>query len=331
MVIDVVPSRRRWLQLAGGLAGAAVSGGLARAQALPAGPIKVLVGYPAGGGTDVMARVIAEKLRERLGTNVLVENRPGVSGALAGAVLRDSPADGSVIMYAPSTATADAKVTKKNLPFDLEKDLAPVTLTGTVCSVFSVSPTIGVRTLAEYVEWLKKNPKKANFGSSAIGSAGHFFGMNVGHAIGIPLEAIPYKGAGPIVADLAAGHATAGCGGLTDYLTHHRADKLRILAISAPKRATMAPDLPTIGELGYPKISSESFYGFYAPGKASPGIVDAWNRELRAVLDTPEMRQRLLGLGLEPQTSTPAEFVERQARQVVAFTAAMKNAGYEPE
>lgn len=324
-------TRRQALGAIGAGVAAAVAGRSAHAQSLPAGTIRILVGYPAGGGTDVMARVVADKLKDRLGSTVIVENRPGVSGALAGAVLRDAPADGSVIMYAPSTATTDAKVTKKNLPFDLERDLAPVTLAGTVCSVFAVSPTIGVRTLAEYVDWLRKNPRKASFGSSAIGSAGHFFGMNVGHAIGIPLEAVPYKGAGPIVSDLAAGHATAGCGGLTDYLTHHRADKLRILAISAPKRATMAPDLPTIAELGYPKISSESFYGFYAPGRASPAIVDVWNRELRAVLETPEMRQRLLGLGLEPQTSTPAEFVERQARQIVAFTAAMKNAGYEPE
>lgn len=140
-------TRRQALALAGGAAAAALLARPAAAQALPSGTIRILVGYPAGGGTDVMARVIAEKLRERLGASVIVENRPGVSGALAGEVLKNSPADGSVIMYAPSTATADAKVTKKNLPFDLEKDLAPVTLAGTVCSVFAVSTITGARTL----------------------------------------------------------------------------------------------------------------------------------------------------------------------------------------
>jgi tripartite-type tricarboxylate transporter receptor subunit TctC len=324
-------TRRQALTLAAGAAAAAALPRSALAQSLPTGTIRMLVGYPAGGGTDVMGRIIAEKLKERLGANVIVENRVGASGALACEALKNAPADGSVIMYAPSAATVAQKVTKKSQPYDLEKDLATIGLTGTVSTVFVVSPTLGVRSLPEYIEWLKKNPRRASFGSTAMGSSTHFFGVEIGQAIGTPLEPVAYKGAAPLIADLSAGHAPAGCGGLTDFLTHHRGDKLRIIAISAPKRATAAPDLPTISELGYPKLASEGFYGFYAPGKMSPALINLWNKELRAVVEAPEMRQRLIGLGLEVQTSTPAEFAARQSRDLVSFAASMKAAGFEPE
>jgi tripartite-type tricarboxylate transporter receptor subunit TctC len=325
------PSRRKALYLAGGAAAAATLGSAAQAQSLPTGTIRMLVGYPAGGGTDVMGRILADKLKERIGANVIVENRAGASGTLACDTLRNAPADGTVIMYAPSAATVAQTVTKKVLPYDLEKDLATITLAGTVSTVFVVSPTIGVRNLPEYIDWLKKNPRKASFGSTAMGSSTHFFGVELGQAIGIPIEPVAYKGAAPLIADLSAGHAPAGCGGLTDFLTHHRGEKLRIIAISSPKRATGAPDLPTISELGYPKLASEGFYGFYASAKMSAGMINAWNKELRTVLELPEMRQRLVGLGLEVQTSTPAEFATRQSRDLVSFAASMKAAGFQPE
>ena len=325
-------SRRKALMMAGGAAAVAMAGRPAFAESIPKGTIRILVGYPAGGGTDVMARLMADRLKDRLGgANVIVENKAGASGTLAGAVLRDSPADGSVIMYAPSAATVAQRVTKKEMVFDLLKDVQTIGLTGTVSTAFVVSPTIGVNTFAEYVEWLKQNPKKRSFGSTAMGSSTHFFGVEIGQAIGIPLEPVAYKGAGPLIADLSAGHAPAGCGGLTDFLTHHRGGKLKILAISAPKRASSAPDIPTISELGYPKLASEGFYGFYASAKMSPGMVDAWNKELSALVQTPELKERLMGLGLEVQTSSPKEFAERQLRDIESFTRSMKAAGFQPE
>lgn len=325
--------RRRALKIAAGAAAATLASRPAWAQSsgLPSGTLKILVGYPPGGGTDVMARIIAEKLKDRLGNNVIIENRPGASGTLAGALLRDGPSDGSVIMYVASAGTAAQKVTKKQMAYDLEKDLATVTLAGTLPTVYAVSPSTGVRTFAEYVEWLKKNPSKANFGTTAMGSSTHFFGVEIGQAIGIPLEPVAYKGAGPLISDVSAGHASAACGGLTDFLTHHRADKMRIIAISGPRRALAAPDLPTIGELGYPKLTIEGYYGFFASAKVAPAVLDSWNRELRAVLETPEMRQRLLGVGLEVQTSTPKEFFDRQSRYIEMFTRSMKAAGHQPD
>ncbi len=266
-----------------------------------------------------------------IGANVLIENKAGASGILAGVALKDAPPDGTVIMFAPSSATVAQKVTRKSMPFDLEKDLAPIGMAGTTATVYVVSPTIGVSNMSEYVTWLKRNPGRASFGTAAMGSSTHFFGVEIGQAIGIPLQPIAYKGTGPMLTDLAGGHIAAGCGGVTSFLQHHRTGKLRIIADSSPKRSKVAPDLPTIGELGYPKLAHNGFYGFYAPARTRPEVIDAWNRELRAVLDTPDMHKRLADLGLDVETSTPAEFAERQARDIVAFTRSMKAAGFEPE
>ena len=324
-------NRRKVLALTGGALAAAVAPRISLAQSLPTGTVRVLVGFPAGGGSDVMARIIAEKLKERTGLNIIIDNRPGNSGNLACELLKNGPADGSLLMYGTSATTVAQRVTRKQLQYDVEKDLATIALAGTVSVAFVVSSTIGVRTMPEFIDWLKKNPRKQNFGTTAMGSMTHFFGVLLGKEIGVPLEPIAYKGAGPLIADLSAGHATAGCGGVSDFLTHHKAEKMRIIAISAPKRVNAAPDLPTIAELGYPKLNYEGFYGFYGPSKMSPGLIATWNKELRAVLDTPDMRQRLLGVGLEVQSSTPAELFTRQSNLITTMTATMKAAGVEPE
>jgi len=330
MTID--HTRRKTLGLAAGTAAMLALPGAARAQGIPtSGPIRILAGYPAGGGTDVMARIIAEKLKERLGVSVIVENRAGASGTLANEATKNAPADGSVLLYAPSAGTVAQTVTKKQLNYDLEKDLATITLAGVLPVVYVVSPTIGVRNFAEYVDWLKKNPKKQNFGTTAMGSQTHFFGVELGQALGMPLEPVAYKGAAPLIADLSAGHASAGCGGLSDFLQHHRGDKVRIIAVSSPKRAASAPELPTIGELGYPKLSTEGWYGFYGPGKMSPALVQAWNKELVAVLESPDIKQKILQVGMEIRTSTPQAFAELQSKNIVSFRASMQAAGYVPE
>ena len=323
--------RRKALILGGSALAAAAVSGPSLAQSLPTGTIRILVGFPAGGGSDVMARLIAEKLKERTGANIIIDNRPGASGNLACELLKNGPADGSVLMFGTSATTVAQRVTRKQLQYDVEKDLVAITLAGTVSVAYVVSATIGVRTLPEYIEWLKKNPRKQNFGTTAMGSMTHFFGVLMGQSIGVPLEPVAYKGAAPLISDLSAGHASAGCGGVSDFLTHHRGDKMRIIAISAPKRVNAAPDLPTIAELGHPKLSYEGFYGFYGPSRMSAGLVAAWNKELRTVLDSPDMRQRLLGVGLETESSTPTELFNRQSNLITYMTAMMKAAGVEPE
>jgi tripartite-type tricarboxylate transporter receptor subunit TctC len=326
-------NRRRVLASLGGGLSALVTGlpGAASGQSVPGGNLRIVIGYAPGGGTDIMARHLADKLKDRLNVNVLIENRPGASGMLAPVAMKTAPSDGSVILFTPGVSTVEQKVTKKTIPFDLDHDIVPITLAGTVPTVYVVSSAIGVKTLAEYTVWLKANPKLASFGTAAMGSNTHFFGVELGQAIGQPLQPVAYKGTGPLLTDIMAGHVPAGCGGLTSFLQHHRSGKVNILAVSSPKRSGAAPDLPTVADLGYPKLASEGFYAFYAPARTPTPVIDMLNREIRAVLLSPEMRQKLLDLGLEVQTSTPAELREYQDKAIASFTVSMKAAGVEPE
>src|SRR3954469_8022160 len=289
-------TRRTGLKIA---AAALVAPAIARADtALPDKPLKILVGFPAGGGSDVMARFIAEALKQRTGRNIIIDNKGGASGTLAGEALKNSPPDGTTICYMPS-ATVVQKLTMPGIPFDPQTDIAPITLAGTVQTAFCVSPTLGVNSLKEYVEWLKKNPTRNNFGTTAMGSFTHFFGVMAGQAIGTPLEPVPYRGAAPLVADLQGGHVPAGCGGITDFLEHHRAGKVRVIFTSGAKRASAAPDIPTGTELGYPSLNILGWYVFCTGPKTPPALIDAWGTELRAVLKMPEIEKRMAEFGLD--------------------------------
>ncbi len=297
--------------------------------ALPDKPLKILVGFPAGGGSDVMARLIAEALKQRTGRNVIIDNKTGASGTIAGEALKNTPPDGTTVCYMPS-ATVVQKLTMSSIPFDPQTDLAPVTLAGTVQTAYAVSPTLGVNTLPEYIAWLKANPTRASFGTTAMGSFTHFFGVMTGQAIGIPLEPVPYRGAAPLVADMQGGHIAAGCGGITDFLEHHRAGKVKVLFTSGQTRTTSAQDVPTAVELGYPKLSILGWYVFFAPPRTPPALIDAWHDELKAVLESPEIKRRLTEFGLDVETSTPAEFSKRMAADFVRWQQILNEIGYKP-
>lgn len=301
-----------------------------RAQTtLPDKPIRLLVGFPAGGGTDVMARLIAEPLRQRTGRNIVIENKVGASGTVAGATLKTSPTDGSVICYMPA-ATVMQKLSMLAPPFDPQADMAPITLAGTLPTVYCVSPTIGVNTFAEYVAWLKKNPNRASFGSTAMGSSTHFFGLMIGQAVGQPLEAVGYRGAAPLVSDLQGGHITGGCGSITDFIDHHRQGVVKILVTSGARPTPSAPDLPTGISLGYPTLQWNSWYAFFAPAGTPPQIVEAWGNELRPVLEMPEIKKRLAELGLDVETTTPAQFSDKLDTDMKAWKKGMDAVGYKP-
>ncbi|NQW51536.1 MAG: hypothetical protein HQ465_09890 [Rhodospirillales bacterium] len=316
------------------MTGAALATPLASVRAqqtgLPDKPLKILVGFPAGGGTDVMARLIAEVLKQRTGRSVIIDNKPGASGTIAVEALKNGGTDGTTIAYVPS-ATIVQKLTMPAVPFDPMTDIAPITLAGTVQTAFCVSPTIGVNDLKQYVEWLKKNPTRASFGTTALGSFTHFFGVMAGKAVGIPLEPVPYRGAAPLVADLQGGHIAAGCGGITDFLEHHRAGKVKVIFTSGVKPTTSAPEIPTITQLGYPQLSILGWYVFFAPPKMPAPLIDAWGQELKAVLATPEIQKKLTELGLDIETSTPAQFTERMTTDLARWKTIIDSIGYKPQ
>lgn len=312
--------------------GGAALGGIAGARAdtaLPDKTLKILVGFPAGGGTDVMARFIAEALKQRTGRNVIIDNKAGASGTIAVAELKNGLADGTTIAYVPS-ATIVQKLTMASVPFDPFTDIQPITLAGTVQTAFCVSPTIGVSTLKEYIEWLKGNPTRASFGTTAMGSFTHFFGVMAGREIGIPLEPVPYRGAAPLVADLQGGHIAAGCGGITDFLEHHRSGKVKVIFTSGIKPTTSAPEIPTATQLGYPALNILGWYLFFAPAKMPAPLVEAWGNELRAVLKLPEVEKKMVELGLDVETSTPAQFTQRMTADLARWKTIIDSIGYKP-
>lgn len=316
------------------IAGAALATPLVSLRAQPTGlpdkTLRILVGFPAGGGSDVMARFLAEALKQRTGRNVIIDNKAGASGTIAVAELKNAVPDGTTIAYVPS-ATIVQKLTMESVPFDPLTDIQPLTLAGTVQTAFCVSPTIGVSTLPEYIEWLKKNPTRASFGTTAMGSFTHFFGIMAGREIGIALEPVPYRGAAPLVADLQGGHIAAGCGGITDFLEHHRAGKVKVIFTSGVKPTTSAPEIPTATQLGYPRLNILGWYVFFAPAKMPPALVEAWGKELRTALALPEVEKKLTELGLDVEPSTPAEFTQRMTADLVRWKTIIDSIGYKAQ
>ena len=322
--------RRSLLRAGVGMAGllAAASDGGAQA-ALPQGLVRILVGFPPGGGTDVMGRTIAERLRQRGRLrNIVVENRAGASGTLACEALKHAAPDGTTLLFAPSASTVQPVLTFRRLPFDPRTDFAPIALTGTVQTVYVVAPHLPLRSFGEYVDWVRADRRRGNFGSTALGSTTHFFGLQLAAAFGIELEPVGYRGAAPLVSDLAAGHIAAGCGGLSDFLSHHEAGKLRILIASGGRRAASAPGIPTIAELGHPDRASVGFYGFFAPAGTPVPVVEALNAELAAATLDPEVKAQLLALGLEPEASTPAALGRLLAEDIERWRPVVEASGF---
>jgi tripartite-type tricarboxylate transporter receptor subunit TctC len=319
------PTRR--LVLAGGLA----SPMLARADTspLPQGTVRILVGFPPGGGTDVMGRAILEALRRRGKLrNVIIENKAGATGTVAGEALKNAAPDGTTIMFAPSASTVQPVWTFRRLPYDPRTDFAGLTLTGTLQTAFVVAPANPARTFQDYVAWVKADPRRGSFGTTALGANPHFFGLMLGEIFGMPMEPVGYRGAAPLVSDLSAGHVMAGTGGLSDFWAHHQAGALRVLLTSGPRRASAAPDVPCIADLGHADRATIGFYGFFAPARTPRPVIAALGQELAAATLEPDARTALAGLGLEVETSTPEGFQSLVVSEIERWRPVIEKSGF---
>jgi len=267
---------------------------------LPDRGVRMLVGFSAGGGTDLLARLFARRLEARTGRHITVENRPGGTGAVVGELLKKAPDDGSLLGFIPSTTLA-SKLSVNFFPFDPVKDVVPVSLVGTFQMAIGVTPKIGVATFAEYLQWLKGDePGRRRLGTASSDAFLQLFGMLLGRVAGVQIENVPYRGAGPLMNDLQEGRIPAGFSGVPSLLPHHRGGRIRILETSGRKR--VAPNIPTAVELGYPDLELDEWYGIFV-GPSTPGpIVEAWNRQIRAELDRPESMAELATLGLDVES-----------------------------
>ncbi len=277
-----------------------------------------------------MARLIATALERRVGRRVTVENRPGGTGAAAGEALKFGGSDGSMVAFMPSPSLV-AKLFTPAYPFDPATDLAPVTTAGTYIDAFAVSPKVKVATVAEYVEWLKAGePERNKIGATATDAMLRFYVRLLGREFGVPMEGQGFRGTAPLVTDMEAGKVPAGVAGLTSFLVAHRGNRIRILATSGSKRVSVAPDLPTAAEAGYPGLTMEEWYGFFAAANTPPPLIDLWNQVLTAVLKDKEVREQLAQLGLEVETSTPAICAERLAAHMKKWQATLQGLGMRP-
>lgn len=282
----------------------------AAAQAQTAWPtrqIRILVGYAAGGSTDVTARLLGQALSERLGQPVIIENRPGAAGNLAAEAAAKADPDGYTLMMGTSTTLATNPSLYKTLPFDIHKDFAPITLTAFIPNLLVVNPSVPANNIADFIAYLKANPDKLNFGSAGNGSSQHMAGELFNSLAGVRMVHVPYRGGAPAVNDLLGGQVQAIFAPLVEVLQQVRADKVRALGITTVKRSPLLPDVPPIAETlqGY---EVRLWNGLFAPAKTPPEIIDRINRAAVDALGSQELKAKLAEQGSEPAGDTPAEF-----------------------
>jgi len=320
------PSRRR--TVIGLLASAAVAAAMPLSASAQDTPAKILVGFPAGGSFDIIARVLAEKIKVELNRPVVVDNKPGAGGRIAVDVLKAAPNDGSVVMLGPDALRSLYPFTFKKLSYDPVKDLVPI---GTV-SEFAFAIASGAdpkaNTLADFVDWAKKNPTKANFGIPARGAPHHFFGIVLGDAIGVKMTDVPFQGSAPMANALMGGHISSSIDVLSSLVEGHKAGKLRVLAVSSEKRDPQLPDVPTFAEAGYPSITGMGFNALYAPAGTSPAVVNAWNKALAKAIALPDVRERLMAMGFHPVGQSPEELAARSANAAKRWEPVIKASGF---
>lgn len=280
----------------------------ALAQAQPRAPARMLVGYPPGGAVDVLGRIFAEPMGEALGRPVVVENRPGAVGQIAAEALKAAPPDGGTLMVAPDATVIFRPQTLSKPPFDPITDFAPVAHTGKWTFALGVHAGLPVKTLAEYLAWVKADAGRASFASSGAGGSTHFFGVLLGQTTGVPLEQVSYKGAGPAILDVVAGHVPATVQPLGTLLAQSRAGKIAVLAMSGRERSPGAPEVPTFAELGFPSLAAEAWFGIFAPAATPAETVTKLNGAFVQAMRTQGVKDKMRGLDLEVREMSPAEF-----------------------
>jgi len=305
----------------------AILPGLAAAQP-DTRPIRVLVGFPPGGSTDVVTRILTDRLRESLGRPVIVENRPGNGGQVAAIQLKNAAPDGTTVMLSIDHTHVIIPLTFKEPGYEPLKDFTPIGGVAQYYNAMAASSKTGIRNLQELAAWMKANPAQANFGIPAAGSVPQFAGLIVARALGIDMVPIPYKGGAPLVQDLIGSQVPIGFGSLTEMIDHHRAGRLRLLAVSGTQRARSAPDIPTFQELGLKGIDKNPWLAFFGPAGMPPAFVASFNAALRAALAAPDVRERFAPLGVEPAPTSPAGLREWVEEGLAHWGPVIRESGY---
>ena len=323
-------NRRLLAAACAALAASAVPG--VRAQDTNKPVIRILLGLPPGGGTDAIARVIADRLPAELGQPVMIESKVGVGGRLAADALMTAAPDGLTWMIAPNaTPTFQTLVFGPQLKWNIWRDFAPVAGLVSYPLGMAVSLQTGATNVREFVDWVKKNPS-ATFGTPGLGGQNHFLGVQFAKAAGIDLPVTPYKGTPPLITDLVGGHVPAAVTLMDETLKFHRAGKVRVIGIFSDKRSELMPDIPTMAEQGIKVASGDGWTAMWAPAKTPSTEIERMQRALQKILATPQVRETLTTrLAVSPHYMNAQEMAQRQRAELAAWEPVIKASGFKPE
>jgi tripartite-type tricarboxylate transporter receptor subunit TctC len=317
------------LLLAGAIAAVAPAESLA--QAISRTPLRMIVAVPAGGTSDVVARLLARRLEVQLGQPVVVDNRVGATGRIAVAALKSAAPDGGTVLFAPAVIPVLGPLVFRNKTYHPEADLAPVAQVSKYSFALAVAGSHPARDLAAFIQWARGHPKQAYVGNPGAGSLPHLLGVRLAQAAGIEIDHVPYQGIASLLADLLRGEVAAGIGAVPDLLAAHRAGRIRILAASGAIRSAVLPAVPTFSESGYAAIVASGWHAVYAPKPTPAATIDRLGSAIVTTLSSPEVRDALIALGIEATGTTAQALAEIMAADVAYWRPIVEASGYSVE
>jgi tripartite-type tricarboxylate transporter receptor subunit TctC len=300
-------------------------------ESFPTRPIRLIVPYPAGGGTDIVGRVVGQKLHESLGQPVVIDNRGGAGGTIGTAAAAKSASDGYTLLLVPTSHVINPSIYAK-LPYDTEKDFAPVTMVASAAILMAVHPRVPADTMRTLIEAAKARPQTiANYGSAGTGTVFHLTGELFKQLSGLQLQHVPYRGGAPTVTALLAGEIPLAFETMLALQPHVRANTLRALAVTSPRRSAIMPDIPTTAEAGFPALVAENSYALFAPAGTPIPILTRLHEATVAALALPEVRDQLREQGAEVVGGSPAELAAYVAAEIPKWAALARQAGVQPQ
>lgn len=301
----------------------------AQAQNYPSRTVRIVVPIAPGGASDILSRLVAQKLYESWGQVVQVDNRPGAGGIIGSEIVAKAPPDGYTLLMAFTSHVTNPSLHPK-LPYDTLNDFAPVTMVAVVPSVLLVHPSLPVRSVKELIAFAKRRPGELNYGSAGTGTATHLAALLFSSMTGIVMEHVPYKGGVPALNDVLGGQVTLMFGNMASSMAYIRSGRLRPLSVTSVRRSAVLPQLPTMVEAGLPGFEAMAWFALLAPAKTSGTVVNKLNSEVVAILQHPDIKERLLRLGAETMPGSPAELHDYIRAEIVKWEKVVKQLGVMP-
>jgi tripartite-type tricarboxylate transporter receptor subunit TctC len=293
--------------------------------------IRILVGFPPGGGTDAIARTLAEKLKDLLGHPVVVDNRAGAGGQIAAQALKAAPADGTTLFLTHDHTVSILPLVTRNPGFDPDRDFVAVAGFATFVNALAVSGGTPARTMPEYLAWVKAQGGKGNVGVPAPASVPEFLVKLIGQKYGLDLQAAPYRGSAPMIADMLGNQIGAGVGSIPDFIENHKAGKLRVVAVMGNARQAAVPEAPTFAELGLAGFEDVPYYGLFAPAGTPQAAIDRIGEALAKVVAMPDVRDKLTAMGLAVGYMPQQQLASRERAYTQAWARIIKASGFQPQ